>query len=400
MVRQDRYDRKDIRRLNAVSVLNQLKVHGALSRANIASRLGLTRATVSSIVAELIAASFVLETDFVEGQSGRPGLLLRLNPHCGSIVAVEIDVDCISVMLTDFGQERLWVDTVLMSTDLSVEEGLAIARGLVDQALVKSKERGLCCLGIGVAWAGLVNRDTGQLVYGPTSRWEDVPLKEVWSEAFGVPVFVENEAHAAAVGAFHFDNLEDVGDLIYLSLGVGLGAGIIVNGNLLRGGQGYAGQVGHTPFAQDGHPCSCGKRGCWISEVGSVAVLRKLSEAGVELDAMDRAQKDWIDRVNGLAESGDERVLEVLREVGLQIGRGMTRLVDTFNPTRIIIGGRLGRIIRFALPAVESVLKKDSMHLMGDALVLSVSESEEDSLLGCVASVFDAVMNNPKIGEA
>ena len=222
MSQKIRYDRSDIRRLNAVSVLNQLRLHGALSRGNIAVRLGLTRATVSNIVTDLLNSSLVKETEYVEGAIGRPGLLLQLNPDYGCMVAVEIDLDRISILLADIGQETLWREEVDLPADISPEECLSKAAKLIEKALKLGKKKSLKCLGIGAAWAGMINREEGELAYGPISGWEHVPLKEKWEAQFEVPVYLENEAHAAAIGAHHFSKNLDVNNLIYLSLGGGL----------------------------------------------------------------------------------------------------------------------------------------------------------------------------------
>ena len=131
MSNQQKYDRGDIRRLNAVSVLNQLRVNGALSRANIASALGLTRATVSNIVAALIEPGLVSETEFTVGGAGRPGLLLNLNPKAGCMIAVEIDLDRISIVLANFGLQELWSQGVSVEPDSAPEKVLASAASLV-----------------------------------------------------------------------------------------------------------------------------------------------------------------------------------------------------------------------------------------------------------------------------
>ncbi len=395
MSNQQKYDRGDIRRLNAVSVLNQLRVNGALSRANIASALGLTRATVSNIVADLLAASLVRETKYVEGAAGRPGLLLELNSNCGCMIALEIDLDRISLLVTNAGRESLWRQMLQLEAEASADATLASAAELVEQALERGRRKGLGCLGISVAWAGLVNHADGRLAYGPTSGWSQIPLKADWGARFAVPVTVENEAHAAAIGMHHFGPRPGVRNLIYLSLGVGLGAGVYVDGSLLRGKSGYSGQVGHTHFAENGIECSCGKQGCWVTEISLPAVLRKLAAVGVELPKGNGSELDVLDAVYQLAQAGDARVLEVLNAVGAQIGRGAASLVQTFNPSQIIFGGRMGKLVKLVESGVRSALLEQTLPYMAEALEVVVNESDDDSLLGGLATVFDATMTNP-----
>ena len=399
MSNQQKYDRGDIRRLNAVSVLNQLRVNGALSRANIASALGLTRATVSNIVAALIEPGLVSETEFTVGGAGRPGLLLNLNPKAGCMIAVEIDLDRISIVLANFGLQELWSQGVSVEPDSAPDKVLASAASLVESAMEQASRVGLKCFGVCVAWAGLVRRDAGELAYGPTSGWRDVALKAEWEVRFKVPVFVENEAHAGALGVHHFGAMAGRRNLIYLSLGEGLAAGVFVDGVLLRGKQGFAGQVGHTAFVEGGALCSCGKRGCWVSEVGGAAVRRKLAAAGVALSESGESSVDWLDSVQALAAAQDSRVLQVLEEVGAQLGAGLAQLVQTFNPSLVVLGGRLGGLMQPVEEVIETSLKSAVLPSMAEELELQINDGEADCLRGGLATIFNAVMTNPPLGR-
>ncbi len=399
MPSQQKFDRGDIRRLNAVSVLNQLRLKGALSRANIAFELGLTRATVSNIIANLIDASMVSETEYDSGRAGRPGLLLNLNPAFGAMIAVDIDIDSISILLTDFGQEVLYRAQNPIDSEGSSEATLAIAVSMVEKAIQLSESKGLQCLGICVTWAGLVDREEGQLAFGPTTGWQRVALKTTWEKRFEVSVYVENEAHAGAIGVHHFGERPGVRNLIYLSLGGGLAAGVFVDGVLLRGKLGFAGQVGHTSFADNGVVCSCGKQGCWVTEIGAAALFRKLSEAGVDFPTNNASGNGWIDCVLNKVELGDEVVLGVLSEIGASVGAGLARLVQTFNPSMVVVGGRLSELLKYVEPVIREATLNDTLAYMTDPLELIVGTSGDDALRGGIATVFDSVMKNPKIGE-
>jgi predicted NBD/HSP70 family sugar kinase len=399
MSNQQKYDRGDIRRLNAVSVLNQLRVNGALSRANIASALGLTRATVSNIVAALIEPGLVSETEFTVGGAGRPGLLLKLNPQAGCMVAVEIDLDRISIVMANFGLQELWSQGVSVRGDAGPDEVLALAADLVLSAIQRAASQGLKCFGVCVAWAGLVRRDAGELAYGPTSGWRDVALKTEWEARFELPVSVENEAHAGALGVHHFGAMAERRNLIYLSLGEGLAAGVFVDGVLLRGKQGFAGQVGHTAFVEGGEVCSCGQHGCWVTEVGAAAVRRKLAAAGVALSESGESAVDWLDSVKALAAAEDPRVLQVLEEVGAQLGAGLAQLVQTFNPSLVVLGGRLGGLMQPVQVVIEASLRSAVLPSMAEELKLQINDGEADCLRGGLATVFNAVMTDPPLGR-
>lgn len=394
MIIKDRYDRADIRQMNAVSVLNQLRQVGPLSRANIAARLGLTRATVSSIVADLLEANLIHETEYVVGSAGRPGLLLNLNPDSGSMIALDINLGQMSLVLTNVGRDTIWREMVAVDLEASAAQSLSAASALVERALKVSREHGLECLGVGVAWAGLVQRGDGELVYGPIFGWEHVSIRGDWEARFGVPVYVENEAHAGAIGAYHFGQSQGVSNLLYLSLGFGLAAGIFVDGVLLRGARGFAGQVGHTAYADNGVECSCGKKGCWVTEVGAGAFLRRLESAGVD----DLPASDWLDVVLERIEGGDAAVLSALEEVAVHLGRGLASLVQTFNPELVVIGGRFGELFSFVESTVEAALRGATLPFVAEETRISFDRTEVNTSaqVGCLATVFDTTMRNPK----
>ena len=199
MCAKQRYDRSDIRRLNAVNVLDQLRSHGPMSRAKIAAALGLTRATVSNIASDLLETTLIHETEYDEGGPGRPGLLLNLNPNSGAMVAVDMDVERVSVVVANMGQDILWQEQLTLADSSDAESSLAQIVELVDQAMAFAVAKELHCRGVCVAWAGLVSRQDGQLVYGPTSGWQHISVKSDWEARYGVPVHVENEAHAGAI---------------------------------------------------------------------------------------------------------------------------------------------------------------------------------------------------------
>ena len=391
------YDREDLRKLNATTVLHLLHQKGPMSRARIAAALGLTRATVSNIAAALLTSGFLRETDYQEGRMGRPGLLLEIHPESGSLLAVEIDIGRMSVVLTNMKRIFLWRRDLALEDGMDAGSTLLLAEELIDEALAFSQTTGLPCHGMGVALAGLVNHAEGELAYGPILGWERIPFKTRWEERFDIPVLVENEAHAGARGAFLFDNEGSVQHLLYLSLGVGLGAGIISDGALLRGHLGFAGQVGHSPFLDNGVRCGCGQIGCWVTEVGAEAFLRKLSTAGVELRNQKAPKVDWVSEAERLAAEGNPEVLHVLEEIGRQLGRGLARLTQTFNPARIILGGHMGPLMAHVRTAVLAGLEENALPRMPVSLELKISTSKDEPVRGCLAGVFTMLITNPRL---
>lgn len=394
-VTQQRFDRGDIRQLNTLSVINQLRRKGALSRAQIATELGLTRATVSKITLDLLDASFVEETHLVEGKTGRPGMLLSLNAAYGFIVAVEIDIDRVSIAVADFSRKIFWRKERALAIGGSAERSLALIGGLIDAALAAGSARKLKCLGIGVAWAGLVAHEEGRLVYGPSSKWRNIGLKTLWEERYKVPVFVENEANAAALCCHHSDLISRTDDLIYLSLGGGLAAGIISQGHLLRGHMGFAGQIGHVPFSDNGITCGCGRKGCWVTEIGLAAIARKLQDRGIAGLSATSFEEDLISIVTGQAADANQAARAVLIEVGEKLALGAAQLIHTFNPSTLVVGGRLGKLLKLVEAEIREALAGLALPGMLDNFEFLVSDTGEDPLIGCLAIVHDAILSDP-----
>jgi predicted NBD/HSP70 family sugar kinase len=391
----NRYDRNDIRLMNAASVLKLIRQDGAISRANIASRLGLTRATISNIVSDLIEINLVRE--FRQQKSnyvGRPGILLDINSEAGALVAIALDVDQIKIVVSDFNLNKLW--SLHEFIDVSLDSVVLFQKisDFVEQAVTYAADRKLRLYGLCVAWSGLVDRNQRILVYGPSSGLKDIHIGAQWETRFKLPVFLENEAHVGAIAAHYRNQNSSVRNMIYLSVGVGLAAGIYVDDSLLRGAHGFAGQVGHTPFRDNGLQCVCGKTGCWVTEVGAHAIRRKLDSTGLGYVLKSH---DWVQRTLQLAEEGDSTVLRILDDVAHKIGEGLAQLVQSFNPSIVIVGGSAGILFRFSKNALLEGVQARVMSSFGESLKLVIMDSPDDRLYGCSVVVRESVLKRPPI---
>jgi predicted NBD/HSP70 family sugar kinase len=259
-----------VRTHNAAVVLHHLRLHAPLSRADLAKRIGLNRSTVSSIVTQLIHAGLIQETDRQTDKIGRPGLSLAINPEGGCAVGVEIDAVGVRVMLTDFTAKRVWQRLVQLDEGEAQESYLQCAEEMIRKALVEAQLKALRVLGIGVALPGLVDINCGELRYAPALHWHDVPFRTRWSKRFGLPILLENNANAAALGEYYFGIAQNVPNFLYVGAGATMGGGIVINGELFRGRGGFAGEMGHMALDPAGELCSCGRKGCWETLAAAV----------------------------------------------------------------------------------------------------------------------------------
>jgi glucokinase-like ROK family protein len=392
-----------VRKLNTSLILNCLRTRGPISRAGLSAMTGLNRSTVSSVISDLLKENLVREIGLESPERGRPGMLLELNPDGGCAVGLEIGVDFISIVLTDFVAQVLWRRRIISDPQDGQNVIIERAESITQEALDIGKERGLRPLGIGLGVPGLVDIQEGSLVFAPNLSWRDVPLRQIWSRRFELPIFVENEANAAALGEYYFGTARGVQNLIYLNAGVGLGGGIIINGKLFRGSSGYAGEIGHMTVDPDGEPCGCGKRGCWETVVGPRAIVRQAKKALeiYENNYISTLVDNDLSRIDvnvvvQAAEAGDPAAQTALEEVGVQLGIGISNLVNTFNPEMVVLGGALSLASFFLLPVAERTVQEHALAQPREILKLTASAHGADaSVMGAVALVLDDILREP-----
>jgi glucokinase-like ROK family protein len=402
-------DKNLVRRLNISLILNYLRTTHCHTRARLAARAGLTRATVSSLVDELIALNLVRETGLQPSQGGRPGTSLELNPAGGCAIGIEIGVGFVSAVLTDFVANVQWRDFAEFDARDS-QEVIAMAEQLVGHAERRSQALGLKLFGIGLGLPGLVKIDEGLLKFAPNLGWHDIPFQAMWKERFGVPVHVANEANLAALGEYYFGVAANYQDFIHLSASaVGLGAGIMLDGKLFQGVDGYAGECGHMVLDPSGPLCACGRHGCWEKVAGSQAVIKYVVDqvrSGRTSKALDQVEgnphKLTTDIVAQAASQGDPVAHEAIAQVSRLFGVGVMNLINAFNPQMIVIGGSLSRALDPFLPIIESVVKQQAFRALTDNVEIKISRLGDDAcVMGAVAAVLDAVLANPtqRLGE-
>jgi glucokinase-like ROK family protein len=396
-------DQMFVRRLNTAIILDCLRLNAPLSRAGVSSHTGLNRSTVSSIVSALIKDCLVRETEFQKDKLGRPGLLLELRPDGACAIGIQIGVDFISVMLADFVTQPIWHKRVEVNS-ASGQTGLIESTGdLIREALRRAKRTGSQMLGICVGVPGLVDLKLGELVFAPNLKWRHVPLRQMLMKRFDVPVFVENDANASALGEYYFGVARGVKDFIYLTADVGLGGGIVLGGKLFRGNGGYAGEVGHMSFDPNGALCECGRRGCWESLVSPrsvVCTIRAMLGKGNQSIVRDLVKGNLdditFDIVLQAANANDTVALGAFQAVGRWLGLGIANLVNAFNPELVVLGGALAQASRILSPVIETTVKENALRQPQETLKIATSAyGSEACVVGAVAIVLDEILRYP-----
>jgi len=344
-------DHVSLRRNNLSVVLRHVRDLGPRSRARIAEETGLNKATVSSLVAELVERGLLREGSADSSRAlGRPGQLVELDGTgvCG--VGAEINVDYLAVAALDLAgrvvlEKRVPLDVAHLEPATTLDR----LADLVREALAAMDARGGQLAGVTLAVPGLVEGETGELKLAPNLGWGEVSVAQEMRTRLGdpgYPLHVDNEANLAALAAYaELQSAADAGqdrpphDLVLLTGAVGVGGGMVSNGHLLRGGRGYSGEVGHMPVAPPGRTCGCGRTGCWETVVGLTALLHKATDRD---DPVRDPSLDVEQRLAGItrrAEAGDTRTLSALKDVGTWLGIGGAILVNILNPDVLVLGG-------------------------------------------------------------
>jgi predicted NBD/HSP70 family sugar kinase len=313
------------------------------------------------------------------GGIGRPGQAVELHGRvCG--LGAEVDVDYLAVLVLDMRGDQVLYSRIPFDVPAAgVQRTLDELADSIEAAIAEARHLGHDVAGITVAVPGLVETVPGVLRYGPNIGWREVPVADELAarlartetsesartrvagrgpSAGGVSIRVDNHANLCALAEYVMGASAGASDLVCLTGEIGVGAGVISEGRLLRGAEGYGGEVGHMPIAEPLHLCACGRRGCWETAVGLAALLRGVADQGDQVTDPSVDLDVRLAEIRRRAELGDGRTLRGLEAVATSLGLGAAILVNIFNPRVLVLGGYFAVLGDFLLDAMESELDK------------------------------------------
>jgi predicted NBD/HSP70 family sugar kinase len=331
------------REINRRIVLNLIRAKQPLSRADLARLMGTTRGAVGLIVSDLVDEGLVFEGATGETPRGRKPKFLYIDSRRRCIAAVDARPTRTFLMLTDLlGNPVVGVSS--FATPPDPQAFLDTTARRVANLLEGPGELGRC-EGIGMVVSGMVDPTGRRLVYSPRLDWHDVPIGEPLSALTGLPVYVENSGRACALAQMwsaHHETAQ-AGDFAYVSVSDGLGVGIVVAGELLRGRHNVGGEFGHIPLDVDGPPCACGASGCFEAYVSNVATLARyfgreaVPHQPLPAELASFTVEDLIARARG----GDSRAVAAVQATAHYLGLGLGALVNAYDPERIFLSGEI-----------------------------------------------------------
>jgi predicted NBD/HSP70 family sugar kinase len=345
---------RDLRRTNRSRLLRRLYFDGPLSRQDLIDTMGLSAASVSNVVADLVGDGLVVEAGIAGGGTGRPRTLLRVGTEDRFVVGVDVAETRIQIKLLTLDlQPRA-------GTEIPLPDGCgdaaavvrAIAAGLREVIGEPGAVPADAVLGVGVGVPGVVERQPEAVVYGQTVGWDGVPLESMLREQISLPIFVDNVATALGQAEMWFGAGRGCSDAVIALIGVGIGACVITDGEPYRGAGRSAGEWGHTVVEVGGRRCRCGARGCLEAYAG-VGGIRERYREKVPAAVLSREGFDALGEPAALAaviaaaDAPRPRAAasDVLDEAAVYLGAGVASLVNLFNPERILLGGWAGLVL-------------------------------------------------------
>ncbi|MNJ38981.1 N-acetylglucosamine repressor [compost metagenome] len=380
-------DQQLIKKMNKTIVLDTIRHHQPLSRTDIASSIGLNKATVSSLVLELIHSQLVTEIGPGESSGGRKPTLLLFNSNAGYAIGIDIRVHHLLMVLVNL-EGTVIEETTMPITSTEPEELISEMANYIKLLSEKASPSPYGIIGIGIGVPGLVDENR-HVVSTPNLGWDNISLQATLEKYINYPIYIDNEANAGAVGERLYGAGLESSNLIYLSIGVGIGSGIIVDGVLYRGTSNFSGEVGHMTVTEEGPLCRCGNHGCWETLASEKALLDQAAKA---LSKPNIILEDLIT----LAKSGDQTALHLLEGVGTHLGVGLANLVNILNPELIIIGSRLslaGNLLEE--PMLQTIEKRSLSYHRKKSGVTFAKLGLRSTALGAASMPITAFLNEP-----
>ena len=343
------------RQINRRITLNFLRHHQPMSRADLSRRSGLQRSTVSAIVDQLIEEGWITEGAIGRLPRGRRPRFLHLNVERTGIVGVNLRPETTTVGLANV-DARFEAQESFPTPNEPAAFVRAVAKTI---AALREQHPRMICEGIGLSLPGRVD-ESGLLVFAPNLGWRDVNLREMLEAATSLPVNVENAANACALGELWFGRHDEhVRHLVAVTVSEGIGVGVLLNGQLVRGANAMAGEFGHMTLDESGPPCCCGKRGCWERYASNSAAVEYYAGGS---DTQRGRQALRFEELLRRADAGDARAIETLERMGEYLGAGLATIVSGLAPQVIVVIGEVTSAWDRVGPIVADVLRRRALH--------------------------------------
>lgn len=382
-----------IRAINRSAVLNTIKTYGPISRAEVTRYTRLSAATISGITAELIESGLIFEKETGDSKGGRRPILLALKPRGGYVVGLKLSENQIVGVLTDLETTVLFKHTQLLnnhSLHQTIDSLVQVVEILISQGKVPQKK----LLGVGLGLAGIVDGQNGRLRHSPTFGWKDVPLGDLLAERVMVPVHMGNDVDTLTLTEQWFGKGQGIDNFLTVTIGRGVGLGIVVNGQIYSGFRGGAGEFGHMVIDPAGPLCDCGNHGCLETYVADPALLR-MANAAIARGELPETTQD-LDTLVQLAKEGHPIAINIFDQAGQVLGRGIANLINIFSPQMLILSGEGVRAGELIIAPMRQAAAQYVMSGLSDDTEIEVDVWNDDAWArGAASLVLQELFRSP-----
>ena len=392
-------DHETMKRNNQLAILRTIRILGPVSRVRLQRETNLSWGTITSSIKELLEKRIVKEIGAVNTGVGRRPVELDMNTAEHFVIGVRLGGSYIRSIVLDIkgntvGEYKEFVDAA-GSKERILEQLFESVDSILGNAGISLGN----VVGIGVAAPGAIDAHAGICLYAPHHpNWKNVSLRQAFEQRFGKPCYVDHVNNCTALGQMLFGQGRGIDNFLCVLLGTGISAGIIINGQVLRGTNCAAGEFGHVSIDPNGPECACGSKGCLEVYASGPALAR----IGREQAAKNRSCRictlvdGKLEQISGetvyqAAVEGDAEALKIFEQMGFYLGLGISNLIDLFNPQRVILCGRVSQAHRFFLPSLEKTVEKRAWHISKKEI--KVSSIANASVLGAAGNVLQEIYN-------
>jgi len=378
---------KFLKAYNETGILDLIRIKQAVSRADLSKETGLSPTAIGVIVSSLIEKGYIHEIGTGESRGGRKPVLLELKPDSCYSVGLDIEVDSIQYVLMDI-TGRLAAEGSVRIDDNSAEAAVMASEACIRELLDKHSIGMERMLGIGISVPGMVDSVSHRVVLAPNLGWEDEDPAAMLSERIGLPVYTENEAMASAICENWIGSCQTAGNFVCVNIKSGIGAGIFTGGRPYRGTGGSAGEVGHIVVNENGPRCGCGNYGCLETMASTASIVekaRRMVRQGVvsSLNDIENVDEISLGDIVAAARAGDAAAINVLEEAARYLGIALANLVNTLNPSRIVLGKDFTIYGDLVLDKLRNIIDCKALRRAASSVELVISDiGERASVLG------------------
>lgn len=358
---------KNVKNINKHAALDLIRfTPGGISRVQLAQRMNLTRAAVTSIVNDLMECGVICESSSRLSTAGRPPISLEINPQRGFVAGVDMGATHISIVIANCAAhviaEKETSFNIADGPETCLDRADSLLRETVRQAGIELGD----LLAIGVGVPGPIMSEAGMVVAPPIMPgWDRYPIRATLEKRWNCPVSLNNDAELGAVGEWAYGAARSAANLAYIKVGTGVGAGLLLDGHIYRGATGSAGEIGHLTIDPNGSLCTCGNRGCLETFASGTAIARQARETVAKNQPTQLAQfgRDQMTAriVADAARHGDLAAQQIIAEAGAQLGVALAGLVNLINPNMVVVGGGVAQIGDLFLEPVRREVKRRSL---------------------------------------